>query len=109
MRRLTCKHKIWLKNWLYLRPHLKAFPVFNVLETCREYFLTIDLGIVEFIKKIYLAVFGKMRNLLAWTKLPPKTVSKAAECKLIKFFLHAIAQSNSPLLLYVVFNGINPL
>ena len=29
----------------------KAFPVFNVLETCREYFLTIDLGIVEFIKK----------------------------------------------------------
>ena len=27
------------------------FPVFNVLETCSEYFLTIDLGIVEFIKK----------------------------------------------------------
>ena len=51
MRKLTCKHKIWLKNWLYLRPHLKAFSVFNVLETCREYFLTIDLGIVEFIKK----------------------------------------------------------
>ena len=51
MRRLTCKHKIWAKNWLYLRPYLKAFLVFNVLETCREYFLTIDLGIVEFIKK----------------------------------------------------------
>ena len=48
---LTCKHKIWGKNWSYLRPYLKAFPVFNVLETCREYFLTIDLGIVEFIKK----------------------------------------------------------
>ena len=47
MRTLTCKHKIWRKNWLYL----KAFPVFNVLETCREYFLTIDLRIVEFIKK----------------------------------------------------------
>ena len=48
---LTCKHKIWGENWLCLSPYLKAFPVFNVLETCREYFLTIDLGIVEFIKK----------------------------------------------------------
>ena len=37
MRTLTCKHKIWGENWLYLRPYLKAFPVFNVLETCREY------------------------------------------------------------------------
>ena len=51
MRTLTCKHKIWGKNWLCLRPYLRAFPVFNVLETCREYFLTIDLGVVEFIKK----------------------------------------------------------
>ena len=51
MRTLTCKHKIWGKNSLYLRPYLKAFPVFNVLETCREYFLTTDLGIVEFMKK----------------------------------------------------------
>ena len=51
MRTLTCKHKIWGKNWLYLRPYLKAFLVFNVLETCRQYFLTIDLGIVEFRKK----------------------------------------------------------
>ena len=51
MRTLTCKHKIWGENWLCLRPYLKAFPVFNVLETCREYFLTTDLGIVEFIKK----------------------------------------------------------
>ena len=46
MRTLTCKHKIWGENWLYLRPYLKAFPVFNVLKTCREYFLTIDLGII---------------------------------------------------------------
>ena len=51
MRTLTWKHKIWGGNWLYLRPYSKAFPIFNVLETCREYFLTIDLGIVEFIKK----------------------------------------------------------
>ena len=36
MRTLTCKHKIWEENWLYLRPYWKAFPVFNVLETCRE-------------------------------------------------------------------------
>ena len=50
MRTLACKHKIWEENWLYLRPYLKAFPVFNVLKTCREYFLTIDLGIIEFIK-----------------------------------------------------------
>ena len=59
MRTLTCKHKIWGKNWLYLRPYLKAFPVFNVLETCREYFLTIDLGIVEFIKKFIERFFEK--------------------------------------------------
>ena len=51
MRTLTCKHKIWGENWLCLSHYLRAFPVFNVLETCREYFLTIDLGIVEFIKK----------------------------------------------------------
>ena len=57
MRTLTCKVKIWGKNWLYWRPYLKAFPVFNVLETCRVYLLTIDLGIVKFIKKIYRAVF----------------------------------------------------
>ena len=30
----------------------KAFPVFSVLETCRVYLLTIDLGIVKCIKKI---------------------------------------------------------
>ena len=36
---------------------VSAFPVFNVLETCREYLLTIDRKIVEFIKKIYRAVF----------------------------------------------------
>ena len=45
MRTLTCKHKIWGENWLCLTHYLRAFPVFNVLETCREYFLTIDLGI----------------------------------------------------------------
>ena len=39
MRTLTYKHNIWGENWLYLRPYLKAFPVFEVLETCRVYVL----------------------------------------------------------------------
>ena len=50
-----------------------------------------------------------MQNLWTWTKLRPKTVPKAAECKSIEFFLLAIAQSNSPLFWYAVFNGIKPL
>ena len=37
----------------------KAFPVFNVLETCRVYLLTIDLGIVKFIKKFIERFFEK--------------------------------------------------
>ena len=56
---LTCKHKIWRENWSYLRLYLKAFPVFNVLETRRVYLLTIDLGIFQFIKKIIERFFGK--------------------------------------------------
>ena len=56
---LTCKHKIWGKNWLYLKPYLKAFPVFNVMETRRVYLLTIDLGIFQFIKKFIERLFGK--------------------------------------------------
>ena len=112
MRTLTCKHKIGGKNRLYLRPYLKAFPVFNVLETCREYLLTIDLQIVEFIKKCIERFFEKCRicrSLQTWTKLRPKTVTKAAECRSIKLFLLAITQSNSPLFLYAVSNGIKAL
>ena len=37
-------------NWLYLRPCLKAFPVFNNLETSWVY-LSIDLWIGKFKKK----------------------------------------------------------
>ena len=58
-RTLTCKHKILGENWLYLRPYLKAFSVFNVLETCRVYLLAIDLGIVKFIKKFIERFFEK--------------------------------------------------
>ena len=61
-RMLTYKHKIWGENWLYLSPYLKAFPVFNVLETCKEYLLTIDLEIVEFIKKIIERFFEKCKT-----------------------------------------------
>ena len=52
MRTLSCKLKIWGKNWSYLRPYLKAFLIFNVLETCSVYLLTIDLGIFKFIKNV---------------------------------------------------------
>ena len=44
-----------------------------------------------------------------WTKLRIQTVTKAAECGLIKFFFLAIAQSNSLLFWKAVFNGIKPL
>ena len=59
MRPLTCKHKTWGKNWLYLRPYLTAFSVFNVLETCRVYLLAIDLGIAKFIEKFIQPFFEK--------------------------------------------------
>ena len=52
MKTLTRKHKIWGENWSHLRSYLKALPVFNVLETCRVYLLTVDLGIIKFIKNL---------------------------------------------------------
>ena len=98
MRTLTCKHKIWGGNWLYLRPYLKAFPVFNVLKTCREYFLTTDLGIVEFIQK-FIERFLENAKFLGMDQITSKNCIKSSwmQCKLIKFFLLAIAHSNSPL------------
>ena len=45
--------------WLYLRPYLKPFPVFNVLETCRVYLLAINLGIIKFIKEFIKRFFEK--------------------------------------------------
>ena len=38
---------------------MKAFPVFNVLETCRVYLLVVDLGIIKFIKKFIEWFFEK--------------------------------------------------
>ena len=59
MRTLTCKHKMLGENWSYLRPCLRAFPVFNVLKTCRVYLVAIDLGIVKFMKKFSERFFDK--------------------------------------------------
>ena len=44
-------------NWSYLRSYLKAFAVFNVLETCTVYLLTIDLGIVFFFLQKFIERF----------------------------------------------------
>ena len=59
MRTLTCKHKTWGKNWLYLSPYLKAFSVFNFLETCRVCLLAIYFEVVKFIKKFIDRFFEK--------------------------------------------------
>ena len=97
IRILNLCHKKLILVDIYRQSLLKAFHVFNVLENCRVYFiLTIDSGFVKFIKKIIEWFFWIMRNLYAWAKLRAKTVRKAAECRLIKFFLLAIAQSHSP-------------
>ena len=62
MRTLTCKHRIWGKNLVYLRAYLKAFSVFNVIETCRVYLLATDLAIVKSMKKIIERFFEKCEN-----------------------------------------------
>ena len=87
MRTLTCTHKIWGKNWLHLRPNLKAFPVFNVLETCGVYLLTIDPGIVKCIKKFIKRFFEYCEICRHGPNYLQKLAgTKAAECRLIKFF-----------------------
>ena len=77
MRTLTCKHKIGGKNWLYLRPYLKAFPVFNVLETCREYLLITDLQIVEFIKNLS-SGFLKNAKFVGMDQITSKNCNKSS-------------------------------
>ena len=86
MRTLTCKHKIWGENWLCLRPYLKTFPVFNVLETCREYFLTIDLGIVEFIKNLS-SGFWKNAKFLGMDQITSKSFIKSSWIQVNKILL----------------------
>ena len=91
--------KTFWQPWLYWRPFLKAFPVFNVLETCRVYYFTDDWSWdCQVYEKMYWAVFWIMWNLKAWTKLCAKTVTKAAECRLIKFFFNPQSHRAIPLL-----------
>ena len=87
MRTLTCKHKIWVKNWLYLRPYLKAFPVFNDLETCRVYLLTIYLGIANFILKNHLAVFLKNAKFVGMDQITCKNCNKSSGMQVNKILL----------------------
>ena len=86
MKTLTCKHKIWGENWLCLSPYLKAFPVFNVLKTCREYFLTIDVGVIEFIKKLS-SGFWKNANFLGMDQITSKNCIKSSWMQVNKILL----------------------
>ena len=78
MRTLPCKHKIGRKKWLYLRLYLKAFPVFNVLETCREYLLTIDLEIAAFMKKNLSSGFWKNAKFVGTDEITFKNCNKSS-------------------------------
>ena len=86
MRTLTCKHKTWGENWLYLRPYLKAFSVFNVLETCRVYLLVIDLGIVKFIKNLS-SSFLKNAKIVGMDQITSKNSNKSSWMQVNKILL----------------------
>ena len=109
MRTLTCKHKIWGENWLYLRPYLKAFSVFNVLETCRVYLLTIDFGIVKFIKN---SSSGFLINakFVAVDQITCKNCNKSSWMQVNKILLtRDRPEQCSSFFVRAVFNGIKPL
>ena len=107
-RTLTYKHKIWGENWQYLRSYLKAFPVFSVLETSREYLLTIDLEIVKFIKKFSERFFEKC-EIVAMDQITSKTCIKSSWMQVNKILLTRDRPEQFPSFLYPVFNGIKPL
>ena len=86
MRTLTCKHKTWGENWLYLRPYLKAFSLVDVLETFRVYLLAIDLGIVKFIKKIIERFFEKCEN-CSMDQITCKNCNKSSWMQVSKILL----------------------
>ena len=86
MRTLTCKHKTWGENWLYLRPYLKAFSVFNVLETCRVYLLAIDLEIVKFIKNLS-SGFLKNAKIVGMDQITCKNCNKSSWMQVNKILL----------------------
>ena len=109
MRTLTCKHKIWGENLLYLRPYLKAFHVFNVLETCRVYFLTIDLGIVKFIKQNLSRGFLNNAKFVGMDQITCKNCNKSSWMQVNNILLTRDRPEQFPFFLYRVFNEIKPL
>ena len=82
---LACKHKIWGKNWSYLRTYLKAFPVFNVFEPCRVYLLPIDLGIIKFIKNLS-SVFFKNAKFVGVDQVSFQNCNKSSRMQVNKIF-----------------------
>ena len=96
------------KNWLYLRPYLKAFAVFNVLKTCREHFLTIYLGIVEFLKK-FIERFLEKCEIFSMEQITSKNCIKSIWMQVNKILLTRDRQEQLPYFFVSVFNGINPL
>ena len=83
MRTLTCKHKIWGQNFI-------ALLLLNVLETWRICKLTINLGIVKFLK-IFIKLFCVKS--VGVNQIEYKTVKKAAERTPIKFSFLAIGRN----------------
>ena len=86
MRTLNCKHKIWGEYWLYSRPYLKAFSVFNVIETCRVYLLATDLVIVKFMKKI-IEPFLENAKIIGMEQITCKNCNKSSSMQVNKILL----------------------
>ena len=99
-RKLCRKHKIWGESWLYLRPYLKVFSVFNVLQTGRVFLLEIDLEIVKFIKKKFSSGSLENAKIVGMDQITCKNCHKSSWMPVNKIFLLAIVRSNSPLSLY---------
>ena len=108
MRTLTCKHKIWGKNWSYLRPYLKAFLVFNVLETCRYIYRRLISGLSN-LKKNLSSGFFKNAKFVGMEQITCKTCNKSSRMQVNKILLTRDRPEEFPSFLYTVFNGIKLL
>ena len=87
-----CKHKIWWENWLYLRPYLKTFLVFNVLETCRVF---VSHG------------FLKNAKFVGMDQITFKNCNKSSWIQVSKILLTRNRPEQFPSFFF--FNGIKPL
>ena len=96
------------KKWLYLRPYLKTFPVFNVLQTCRVHLLTIGLGIVKFIKKLS-SGFLINEKFVGMEQITCKNCNKSSWMQVYKIILTRARPEQPSSFLFAVFNGIKPL